>query len=175
MSSPNPRSSFNIFRKGTRTRRSGSESARESHDVYLLSEIESEQRSESSPAMSSPGAHRLKHAQGELHFRRHQPDDHDTPQSLLFSPSSPSAPFISPAQAAQSQSQTQTQTLSSPTPRTQRRTLPKINPHRTRATYALLVLLAYLLVGLFCAVVGSAVIGYILAALFKAGHLNMST
>ncbi|EJD07352.1 uncharacterized protein FOMMEDRAFT_115543 [Fomitiporia mediterranea MF3/22] len=56
-----------------------------------------------------------------------------------------------------------------------RRTPPKVNPHRTRATYAVLVLLMYLAAGLLGAVVGSAVIGYLLAALYKAGHFNMST
>lgn len=58
---------------------------------------------------------------------------------------------------------------------THRRTPPKVNPHRTRAVYALLALLIYLIAGLLGAVVGSAVIGYVLAALYKAGRFNMST
>ncbi|KAI5124231.1 hypothetical protein M0805_005080 [Coniferiporia weirii] len=59
--------------------------------------------------------------------------------------------------------------------RAARRTPPRVNPHCTRAAYALLVLLMYIAAGLLGATVGSAVIGYILAALYKAGHFNMST
>jgi len=61
-------------------------------------------------------------------------------------------------------------------PRTpSRRTPPKVNPHRTRAVFALIVLFVYLVSGLLGSVVGSAVIGYLLAALYKAGKYNMST
>lgn len=56
-----------------------------------------------------------------------------------------------------------------------RRTPPKVNPHRTRATYALLVFFLYIVSGLLGSVVGSTVIGYVLAALYKAGKFNMST
>ncbi|KAH8116235.1 hypothetical protein DFH11DRAFT_1725039 [Phellopilus nigrolimitatus] len=56
-----------------------------------------------------------------------------------------------------------------------RRTPPKLNPHRTRAAYALLVLLAFLAAGLLGAALGSAVLGYVLAALYKAGRFHMST
>lgn len=56
-----------------------------------------------------------------------------------------------------------------------RRTPPKVNPHRTRAVYALLILFVYLFAGLLGSVAGSAVIGYVLAAVFKAGKFNMST
>ena len=47
--------------------------------------------------------------------------------------------------------------------------------HRTRALYALIVLLTYLSAGLLGAVLGSAVLGYVAAALFKAGRFDMST
>ena len=184
LSSPVPSSPANAFLKSRRERRSGSASGVESHDVYLLSEIESEPAtatatvaatviaSASSPATSPAAAHRLKHRPhgggvGEVQTVSHRPA-YDDPHSLLYSPTSPSAPFLSPSQTAQSTSLSQDYSR-------QRRTPPKINPHRTRATYALLVLLAYLVVGLFCAVVGSAVTGYILAGLFSAGNLNMST
>jgi len=61
-------------------------------------------------------------------------------------------------------------------PRTpSRRTPPKVNPQRTRAVFALIVLFVYLVSGLLGSVVGSAVIGYLLAALYKAGKFNMST
>lgn len=56
-----------------------------------------------------------------------------------------------------------------------RRTPPKVNPHRTRAVFALIVLVVYLFSGLLGTVVGSAVLGYLLAALFKAGKFHMST
>ncbi|KAL5531476.1 hypothetical protein ACEPAG_4353 [Sanghuangporus baumii] len=49
------------------------------------------------------------------------------------------------------------------------------NPHRTRATYALLVLLTYLVVGFLNAVVGSIIVGYVLAGLYKSGGFFMST
>ncbi|PAV19976.1 integral membrane [Pyrrhoderma noxium] len=52
---------------------------------------------------------------------------------------------------------------------------PKTNVHRTRAVYALLVLLFFFASGLLGAVIGSAVVGYLLAALYKAGNFNMST
>ncbi|OCB85496.1 hypothetical protein A7U60_g7506 [Sanghuangporus baumii] len=41
------------------------------------------------------------------------------------------------------------------------------NPHRTRAVYALLVLLTYLVAGFLGAVVGSIIVGYVLAGLYK--------
>ncbi|KLO08045.1 hypothetical protein SCHPADRAFT_908917 [Schizopora paradoxa] len=56
-----------------------------------------------------------------------------------------------------------------------RRTPPKVNPQRTRAVFALIVLVVYLVSGLLGSVVGSAVIGYLLAALFKAGKYDMTT
>ncbi|KAL5513004.1 hypothetical protein ACEPAH_3402 [Sanghuangporus vaninii] len=49
------------------------------------------------------------------------------------------------------------------------------NPHRTRATYALLVLLTYLVAGFLGAVVGSIIVGYVLAGLYKSGGFFMST
>ncbi|THG93039.1 hypothetical protein EW145_g8495 [Phellinidium pouzarii] len=52
---------------------------------------------------------------------------------------------------------------------------PSSTPHSTRAAYALLVLAVYLLAGLLAAAVGSAVIAYLLAALYKAGRFHMST
>ncbi|KAL5492214.1 hypothetical protein ACEPAI_3661 [Sanghuangporus weigelae] len=49
------------------------------------------------------------------------------------------------------------------------------NPHRTRAVYALLVLLTYLVAGFLGAVVGSIIVGYVLAGLYKSGGFFMST
>ena len=164
-------SSANANGKSSRQARSMSGSGRESHELYLLSEIESEQPS--SPAMSSPGAHRLRHMQGDVQALVHRRRDED-PQSLLYSPSSPSDPFLASTSPRTAQSRSQTQIFSN-TPPLERRTPPKINPHRTRATYALLVLLSYLVAGLLCVVVGSAVTGYVFAGLYNAGGLNMST
>lgn len=139
-----------------------------SHDVYLLSDLPSEPNSPASPA-----AHRLKHAHAQVHMHEHVHTGAHEPHSLIYSPTSPvssshaTVPFLSSSDARG--------VFHSNAQLPLRRTPPKINPHRTRATYALLVLLSYLVAGLFCAVVGSAIIGYVLAALFKVGHFNMST
>ncbi|KAI0924953.1 hypothetical protein AcW2_005679 [Taiwanofungus camphoratus] len=55
------------------------------------------------------------------------------------------------------------------------RTRSKPNEKRSRLTFALIVFLAFAVFSVAGAVVGSAVIGYVLAGLFKAGHYNMST
>ncbi|OSX64095.1 hypothetical protein POSPLADRAFT_1045215 [Postia placenta MAD-698-R-SB12] len=57
----------------------------------------------------------------------------------------------------------------------QYRALWKPNETRSRVTLALLVFLAFVVFSVAGAVVGSAVIGYVLAGLFKAGDFNMST
>ncbi|OBZ73990.1 hypothetical protein A0H81_05984 [Grifola frondosa] len=59
--------------------------------------------------------------------------------------------------------------------RVQARGRSKPNVKRSRWTFALLVFLTYALAALTGAVFGSAVIGYVLAGLFKAGKFNMST
>ncbi|KAI0761804.1 hypothetical protein BD413DRAFT_235839 [Trametes elegans] len=51
----------------------------------------------------------------------------------------------------------------------------KQNERRSRLTFALLVLLTFATLALGGAVVGAAVIGYVLAGLFKAAEYNMST
>lgn len=56
-----------------------------------------------------------------------------------------------------------------------RSALPKTNERRSRATYALLILLTFLMLSVSGAVIGSAIGGYVLAGLFKAGKFNMST
>ncbi|KAI0796182.1 hypothetical protein C8Q75DRAFT_803219 [Abortiporus biennis] len=63
----------------------------------------------------------------------------------------------------------------SQTPRSGGFQRPKQNEGRSRLTFALLVLTAFLFFGFAGAVVGSAVIGFTLAGLFKAGKFNMST
>jgi len=52
---------------------------------------------------------------------------------------------------------------------------PKLNERRSRLTFSLLVLLFFTALGVAGAVIGAAVMGYVLAALFKAGRFNMST
>ena len=51
----------------------------------------------------------------------------------------------------------------------------KVNERRSRLTFALLVLLAFLLAGFAGAVLGSAIVGYVLAGLYKSADFNMST
>lgn len=51
----------------------------------------------------------------------------------------------------------------------------KQNETRSRLTFALLVLFVFALAALAGAVVGSAIIGYVMAGLFKASKYNMST
>ncbi|KAL0953675.1 hypothetical protein HGRIS_004873 [Hohenbuehelia grisea] len=51
----------------------------------------------------------------------------------------------------------------------------KQNERRSRLAFALLVLFSFTALGVAGAVIGSAVMGYVLAALFKAGKFHMST
>lgn len=52
---------------------------------------------------------------------------------------------------------------------------PKVNERRSRLTFALLVLLTFFLAGFAGAVLGSAIVGYVLAGLYKSAKFNMST
>lgn len=49
------------------------------------------------------------------------------------------------------------------------------NPRRSRLTYAILILLSFLAASVGSAVVESAMVGYLLAGLYSAGHFEMST
>ncbi|KAH8103927.1 hypothetical protein BXZ70DRAFT_672991 [Cristinia sonorae] len=51
----------------------------------------------------------------------------------------------------------------------------KLNERRSRLTFALLVLLVFFLAGVAGAVLGSAIVGYVLAGLYKSARFNMST
>lgn len=51
----------------------------------------------------------------------------------------------------------------------------RLNERRSRLTFALIVLFLFLFFAVAGAVVGSAIVGYVLAGLFKAAHYNMST
>jgi hypothetical protein len=55
------------------------------------------------------------------------------------------------------------------------RSKPKLNEHRSRVTFALIVLFTYLVCALAGAVLASLIGGYILAGVFKAAEYNMST
>jgi hypothetical protein len=52
---------------------------------------------------------------------------------------------------------------------------PRKNVHRSRIIYALLTLLTFLVTALAASFIWSAVVGYVLWAVFKAGHFNVST
>lgn len=84
--------------------------------------------------------------------------------NIVIAPSQPPHNISSP--------KNETLAVSGTAPRT---ALPKTNHRRNRATYALLVLSTFLALGITGAVISSAIGGYVLAALFKAGHFNMST
>jgi len=51
----------------------------------------------------------------------------------------------------------------------------RVNEGRSRLTFALLVLLTFFLAGFAGAVLGSAIVGYVLAGLYKSANFNMST
>lgn len=69
-----------------------------------------------------------------------------------------------------------TQPLSSHVPSPQPRlTPPRANEGRSRLAFAILVLLVFLTLSLMNAVIGAAVVGYILAGLYDAAKFNMST
>lgn len=52
---------------------------------------------------------------------------------------------------------------------------PKINERRSRIAFALIVLLTFLTLSVAGAVIGSAIMGFVAAGLYKAGNFNMST
>ncbi|KAF8880158.1 hypothetical protein BD779DRAFT_1446457 [Infundibulicybe gibba] len=78
----------------------------------------------------------------------------------------PLSPLFSPA-SARSQSHPLI-----PRPRTKG---PKPNERRSRVAFALLVLLAFLVLSVAGAVAGSAVLGFVVAGLYQAARFNMST
>jgi hypothetical protein len=57
----------------------------------------------------------------------------------------------------------------------QRAPQPRKNVHRSRITYALCTLLTFLVTALAASFIWSAVVGYVLFAVFKAGDFNLST
>jgi len=64
---------------------------------------------------------------------------------------------------------------SPPTAQPLRLTPPRTNKGRSRVTFAIIVLLFFLALSVTNAVLGAAVVGYILAGLYKAAKYNMST
>jgi hypothetical protein len=64
---------------------------------------------------------------------------------------------------------------SAPSGRSFRRTPARTNKGRSRIASALLVLAIFLVCGFAGAVIGSAVMGFVLAGLYRAGRFNMST
>ena len=85
-------------------------------------------------------------------------------------PPSPHPP--SPPKSRDSAYQLSTMTPISAVPLIQ---LPKPNERRSRVTFALIVLMTFLILSVAGAVTGSAVLGFITAGLFKAANFNMST
>lgn len=65
--------------------------------------------------------------------------------------------------------------LHSDTPVAQPVILPKTNERRSRVAFALIVLLTFLTLSVAGAVIGSAIMGFVTAGLFKAANFNMST
>ncbi|KAI0048771.1 hypothetical protein FA95DRAFT_1009112 [Auriscalpium vulgare] len=57
----------------------------------------------------------------------------------------------------------------------QRPTAPPRNVHRSRLTLALLTLTVFLVAAVGTALIESVVVGYLLVAVFRAGHFNIST
>ncbi|TFK23216.1 hypothetical protein FA15DRAFT_621211 [Coprinopsis marcescibilis] len=53
--------------------------------------------------------------------------------------------------------------------------LPRINERRSRVAFAVIVLLAFLVFSLAGSVVASAVLGFAVTGLYRAGHFNIST
>ncbi|THH27202.1 hypothetical protein EUX98_g6984 [Antrodiella citrinella] len=51
----------------------------------------------------------------------------------------------------------------------------RVNERRSKLTFALLVLLTFFLAGFAGAVLSSAIVGYVMAGLYKSAHFNMST
>lgn len=87
--------------------------------------------------------------------------------ALSVTPTTSTAPLYPPPQPHNSHPQQQQQQ--------QHRTPRRVNPQRTRIVYALLVLLLYSAAGVLGALLGAAIIGYVLAGLYKAGNFNLST
>lgn len=56
-----------------------------------------------------------------------------------------------------------------------RLTPPRTNERRSRLTFALLVFLGYAVISVINALVGAAVVGYVLAGVYQAGGFYMST
>ncbi|KAH7918529.1 hypothetical protein BV22DRAFT_1024470 [Leucogyrophana mollusca] len=52
---------------------------------------------------------------------------------------------------------------------------PRVNARRSRVTFAVLVIIAFLFISLCGAVIGAAVVGFLLAGVYKAGGFYMST
>ncbi|PPQ97560.1 hypothetical protein CVT26_002345 [Gymnopilus dilepis] len=65
--------------------------------------------------------------------------------------------------------------FSSDAPRTQPTKLPRTNERRSRVAFALIVLFTFLTLSLAGAVIASAIMGFIVAGLYKAGNFHMST
>jgi len=93
----------------------------------------------------------------ELTSPLHHRSSRSTTHPVLLSPTSPTTDLIYPLQSKQA-----------------RKKRPK-NARRSRVTFALLVLFTFLLLSLIGAVISSAIVGYILWGLYKAGGFFMST
>ncbi|KAF9219971.1 hypothetical protein BS17DRAFT_797897 [Gyrodon lividus] len=87
--------------------------------------------------------------------------------NFLFPPTRPTSDFhlLSPSPIH----------LSSSAPPQEWTKPPRLNARRSRVTFALLVLLTFLGLSLVSAVVGAAVVGFVLAGVYKAGGFYMST
>ncbi|KIK52915.1 hypothetical protein GYMLUDRAFT_207788 [Collybiopsis luxurians FD-317 M1] len=95
------------------------------------------------------------------HFRSPTSASHP----ILLSPSTPAGLLYPPSPT--------TRISRNPRQRNKKRKLK--NERRSRVTFALLVLLSFLLLSLIGAVISSAIVGYVLTGLYRAGKFYMST
>ncbi|KAH9479792.1 hypothetical protein JR316_0008387 [Psilocybe cubensis] len=65
--------------------------------------------------------------------------------------------------------------LDADTPSLQPTKPPKTNERRSRVAFAIIILFTFLLLSVAGAVIGSAIMGFVMAGLFNAAHFNMST
>ena len=102
---------------------------------------------------------------------------HSRDQSLSHSFSQPQSQSHSRSQSqTQAQAHTQIQTQAQlPAPAEEWLKPPRLNPRRSRWTFALLVFFAFLVISLLSAVVGAAVLAFVIVGVYRGGGFYVST